>query len=166
METQRCAQKREGDSRLACRSETGKTTIKTPPSKRKTRKPSVLGFLVFFLFFSYFSSLSSSSSFPSFSTLSSSFSFSSSSSFSSSFSFSSFIHIKQKDGLDIGKRLSSRHHSTTFQSTRPLPSLSSSTARPTTRRLSALKGSVYPHERICCSAAARPPLLESFSSMT
>ena len=32
--------------------------------------------------------------------------------------------------------------STTFQSTSPLPSLSSSTARPTTFRLSALNGSV------------------------
>ena len=150
METQRCAQRREGDSRLACRSETGKTTIKTPLSKRKTRKPSVLGFLVFLIFSRFPRSLRLPRSlrFPRFSSL------------------SSFIHIKQKDGLDIGKRLSSRPHSTTFQSIRPLPSLSSSTARPTTRRLSALKGSVYPHERICCSAAARPPLLESFSSMT
>ena len=162
METQRCAQRREGDSRAACRSETCKTTIKTPPSKRKTRKPSVLGFLVF-LIFSYFSSLFSLSSLSSSSSFSSSFSFSS---FSTLSTLSLFIHIKQKDGLDIGKRLSSRPHSTTFQSIRPLPSLSSSTARPTTRRLSALKGSVYPHERICCSAAAMPPLLESFSSMT
>ena len=150
METQRCAQRREGDSRLACRSETCQTTIKTPPSKRKTRKPSVLGFLVFLIFscFPRFPRFLRFPRFPRFSSL------------------SSFIHINQKDGLDIGKRLSSRPHSTTFQSIRPLPSLSSSTARPTTRRLSALKGSVYPHERICCSAAARPPLLESFSSMT
>ena len=55
---------------------------------------------------------------------------------------------------------------TSFQSTNPFPLSSSSMARATTFRLSALNGSIYCLALICSVAASIPPLLLSFSSST
>ena len=57
-------------------------------------------------------------------------------------------------------------YSATFQSRNPFPRLSNSMAKPTTFRLSALKGSKYWLLIICFSAAEMPPFLVSFSSIT
>lgn len=58
-------------------------------------------------------------------------------------------------------------YSSFFHSSNPLPKSSNSIASPTTCRvLSALNGSRYWLSLICFSAAATPPFLVSFNSIT
>ena len=63
-------------------------------------------------------------------------------------------------------RLTSYCYYTSFQIVNPLPKLSSSMARATTFRLSALNGPAYCLALICSVAASIPPLLLSFNSNT
>ena len=66
-------------------------------------------------------------------------------------------NCKEKERIHYLSWWAESFHCTSFQSTRPFPLSSSSTARAMTLRLSALKGSVYWLAFICFSAASTPP---------